>query len=131
MSLASRIKEIFSEDLPEAWVQLTDERQIDQALIRSREKPVIIFKHSVSCGLSAHAKYRLKSAWDELSHDVYFYFLDLINFRHISNRIAEDLNVIHQSPQIIGIVHGEAVFNASHHGVSIERLNEALSKRPA
>ena len=30
-----------------------------------------------------------------------FYYLDLLNYRSISNEIAKHLNVTHQSPQII------------------------------
>jgi len=55
-----------------------------------------------------------------------FYYLDLLTYRPISNEIAEKFSVTHQSPQILVIKNGNAVFNNSHHSISADSLKEGL-----
>ena len=50
------------------------------------------------------------------------YFLDLLAHRPISNKIADDLGVTHQSPQLIVIENGKAINNASHQNISADQL---------
>ncbi|WP_294234557.1 monothiol bacilliredoxin BrxC family protein, partial [uncultured Chryseobacterium sp.] len=50
------------------------------------------------------------------------YYLDLLAYRPLSNRIADDLGVTHQSPQLIVIENGKAVNNASHQNISVDQL---------
>ncbi len=62
MNLSDRIRE--SESIFQHWKVLYQPEQIDQLREASYRKPVIIFKHSTRCGISAHAKFRLESAWN-------------------------------------------------------------------
>jgi bacillithiol system protein YtxJ len=50
--------------------------------------------------------------------------LDLLNHRDLSNEIASRYNVMHQSPQIVVIRNGKAVFNESHDSISAEDLKQ-------
>jgi len=50
--------------------------------------------------------------------------LDLLNHREISNEIAHRYHVSHQSPQIVVIRNGKAIFNESHDGISAEDLKQ-------
>lgn len=61
---------------------------------------------------------------DHLPDNVPLYFLDLIKYRDISNQVAQDFQVYHQSPQLLLIKDGECILDQSHSGISIE---EALS----
>jgi bacillithiol system protein YtxJ len=108
------------------WVSLTRDGQLEEVKSNSFEKPVVIFKHSIRCGLSHGAKYKLEEEWSLLSGDIYFYFLDLINFRSISDRLSTDFQVPHQSPQLLVIRNGQAIYDTSHHGVSVQAINNAL-----
>lgn len=54
--------------------------------------------------------------------DVVYYFLDLIAHRPISNKIAEDFGVTHQSPQLIVLENGKAVKDASHQSISVNLI---------
>ena len=54
------------------------------------------------------------------------YFLDLLNFREISSKIAQDLNVQHQSPQLIVLKNGEVLHHASHSDISAETLKKLV-----
>lgn len=127
MSFLDRIKSHATKLTISEWKILDSGQQLKSIVEDSYSKPVVLFKHSISCGLSAGAKYRLEENWEQLSSDIDFYYLDLITYREISNKIANQFDVVHQSPQIIIISDGKAVYNTSHHRISIEDLNRALN----
>ena len=54
--------------------------------------------------------------------NVSFYFLDLLAFRPISNKIAEDFGIRHESPQLIVLENGKAINNASHQDISLSQI---------
>ena len=110
----------------DAWKVLEDEAQLDEILATSKEKPVVIFKHSTRCGVSEGAKYTLMENWDFEGNELDFYYLDLIKYRPISNRIAQDFQVTHQSPQVLLVKDGKVAFHTSHHRISVEGLRKNL-----
>lgn len=114
-----------------SWKTLETETELLAAIERSKEKTVVLFKHSVTCGISARAEYMLKDGWNFSEDDFEFYYLDLLKFRNISNRIATDLSVQHQSPQIIIVKDGKAIYDMSHHRISAASLRSALDEVPA
>ncbi|MDB5143865.1 MAG: ytxJ [Mucilaginibacter sp.] len=63
--------------------------------------------------------------WESVPDNIPVYFLDLIKHRDISNQIAQDFQVHHQSPQLLLIKDGECILDQSHGGISIE---EALTE---
>ena len=108
------------------WIELTDENQIEQIAGNSFEKPCVIFKHSVSCGISLHIMHKLENNWDFDNDDLNFYYLDLLAHRNISNKIAEYFGVLHQSPQILIIKNGKAISHFSHQAISIDQIKKHL-----
>jgi bacillithiol system protein YtxJ len=128
MSFLNNLRNALKEDLPEAWLPLQEEAQLQQIKMDSFEKPVVIFKHSTSCGISNMAKFQLESGWDLGSKDLDFYYLDLWKFRPISNEIVDYFDIAHQSPQMILIKDGAVVHATSHHGVHLSGLKTALAK---
>ena len=124
MSLFNHYRQ--SEEVIDAWRMLQDPAHLETALHLSHEKPVVIFKHSTRCGISAHAKHRLESDWSFSSDEIELFYLDLIAYRPISNQIAQELNVVHQSPQIIVLRNGKVVFDTSHHNISTDALRKVL-----
>lgn len=61
-----------------------------------------------------------------MQDNVVLYFLDLIEHRDISNEIATRFGVVHQSPQLIVIKDGKAVYNDSHESIDATKLNQLL-----
>jgi bacillithiol system protein YtxJ len=59
---------------------------------------------------------------ENLDQKVELYFLDLLKYRSISNKIAEDLGVRHESPQLIVIENGKAINSASHQHISADQI---------
>lgn len=104
------------------WIKLTDETQLDTIVEESKHQPVIIFKHSSRCGTSEMAKMRLERA--KAPEDIKFYFLDLIKYRALSNKIADVFDIWHESPQILLIKNGECTYDESHIGITMEDIIE-------
>ena len=95
--------------------------------IKQQQGYSIIFKHSTRCSISLMAKRRFEMDWESLPDNIPVYFLDLIKHRDISNQIAEDFQVYHQSPQLLLIKDGECILDLSHGQVSVEEALSALN----
>lgn len=95
------------------WSHIESEGDLQNAL--SSEGKVALFKHSTRCPVSSMAKNRLEKSWDKETNETTIFFLDLIRYRELSNKIASKLAVDHASPQLILIEKGIAVYDASHH----------------
>ncbi|MDQ3290391.1 MAG: bacillithiol system redox-active protein YtxJ, partial [Bacteroidota bacterium] len=90
------------------WNALTSGEQLESIKAESEQQPVIIFKHSTSCSISATAKSRLERQWDDAGlENVKPYYLDLLSYRSVSNQIASTFDVRHESPQLLLIRNGE------------------------
>jgi bacillithiol system protein YtxJ len=107
------------------WINLTDEGQLSLIKELSKQKPQIIFKHSTRCSISSVVKSRLERSGELFNAD--FYYLDLVQFRHISNRIAEDFKVYHESPQLLLIKNGDCIYEESHSGILIDEIAAQLT----
>ena len=107
------------------WNELTDLAQLNEITIISNEKPVAIFKHSTRCSISRMALKQFENEFNS-SDKVTPYFLDLIAHRDISNEIATRFGVHHQSPQLILIKEGKAIYNVSHSDIDAEELGRKV-----
>jgi len=85
----------------------------------------VLYKHSPICGLSHRALPQVER-FAEQRPDVPIYTVNVIRRRKVSNRIAEDLGVRHESPQVIVLSAGQLQWHASHRGVTAEGILEAL-----
>lgn len=108
-----------------SWNDLTEEAQLEAIKQESAQKPVVIFKHSTRCSISSMAKGRLERS--TAPEGVSFYYLDLIRYRNISNKIAEVFGVHHESPQVLIIRNGSCVYDDSHNGISMEEIIEQVA----
>jgi len=122
MSFLDRFRSDRDSDIHKDWKEIKSEADLQAAIEQSFNKTVVLFKHSVTCGISGGAKYGLEKDWDFTAEELDFYYLDLLSYRPVSNKIAQDLGVTHQSPQIIVVKNGKAVFDTSHHAISVTAL---------
>ena len=104
------------------WIDLQTESQLNEIRERSAGRPQVIFKHSTRCGTSALVKSRLERT--ALPDSIDFYYLDLIRYRPVSNKIAEAFRVGHESPQILIIRNGECIYDESHLGITMDDILE-------
>lgn len=103
---------------------LNDSKQLDEIDHISNERVVVLFKHSTRCSISRFALKRFDEAYNFTDEEMEWYLLDLLNFREVSNEIATRYNIAHQSPQIIVIKNGKAIYTASHDAIVLEDLKQ-------
>lgn len=118
-----------SKDTPSSnidWNDLTDIKQLDEIIAESAETPVIIFKHSTRCSISRMALKTFEREYNIEEGSAKPYFLDLLEHRDISNEIALRFEVMHQSPQLILIKNGKAVYHTSHSDIDAEAVKEKV-----
>jgi len=121
-------KDIASKEIKKVpWKEITDLETLDTLTQESYKKPVAILKHSISCGISRMVLRNFEQEYDLKEEDYNLYFLDLLRYREISNKIASRFNVPHQSPQLIILKEGKVVYDASHSEVKAESLKPFLS----
>ena len=102
------------------WIPLTDEKQITEIINNSEQKSQVIFKHSTRCSISGVALQRLQKG--SQPEDMDFYLLDLIAYRSLSNQVAQQFDVQHESPQVLVIKNGTCVYTESHFGISMDEI---------
>lgn len=121
MFLEANITDLLNFDTMN-WIELTSEAQLETIKQESKEQPVVIFKHSTRCSISDMAKGRLERS--KVESDMKFYYLDLIRYRPVSNKIAEVFHIHHESPQVLIIKDGECRYSESHNGISMDDIVE-------
>jgi bacillithiol system protein YtxJ len=104
------------------WKPLQTIEQLEQIIENSQKTPCLIFKHSTTCEISAMAKMRLEKQWDFDESQIIPFYLDLLQYRPISNAIAQRFDVHHESPQVLLLEKGECVYDASHLDISVSDL---------
>ena len=90
---------------------------------------VVLAKHSTRCFISTRAM-RQVTKFADSNPDIPVYQLDIIDHPELSERVSVDLQVPHESPQVIVISNGEAVWNDSHFGITDKAITKGLESTP-
>lgn len=109
------------------WNTLSAADHLQHLREESKEKRILIFKHSTRCNISRTALDRLERNWknDEMTN-VKPYYLDLISHREVSNLVAAQFGVEHESPQVLIIENGKAVYDSSHFDIDYQQIRAAV-----
>ena len=102
------------------FFKINNRETLDKLLTDSRSKPVVIFKHSNACGISS-AAYR---EMEKLENPVNL--LEVQSARDVSRELADLTGIRHETPQVIVLKDGKAVWNASHFDVKASAVSQAL-----
>lgn len=100
------------------WIPLNSINQLDDIKDNSSTKTQIIFKHSTRCGTSRMVLKQFERDYILSENEMNLYFLDLIAYRDVSNEIASQFNVFHESPQLLIIKNGVVVAQSSHGAIN-------------
>src|SRR5688572_19489354 len=95
-------------------------------LLASSDGPVLLYKHSTTCGRSAFAYEEIRDLVSERGADVTVGIVNVQAARAVSQEIARRFGVRHESPQVILLIGGKAAWSASHHGVTADAIRAAL-----
>lgn len=102
------------------FTSITDEGALEDLLARSQDAPVILFKHSTTCPISS-AAYREMSQVEE---DIALVVVQ--GARALSQKIAAQTGVRHESPQAIILRNGQVVWTASHWSITSDAVTAAV-----
>lgn len=108
------------------WLPLTTEEQLEQIKEASKTKPQLLFKHSTRCGISRMVLSQFEKDFSLTDNQMDIYYLDLLNYRSVSNAIASIFNIVHESPQVLIVKNGEVVAHDSHSGINNLKLDHYL-----
>jgi len=108
------------------WISLSSIDQLEEIQRKSATKTQIIFKHSTRCGISSMVMNQFIKSYDFTESDFDLYYLDLLSYRDVSNKIAETFQVYHQSPQILIIKNGITMAHKSHGDINALNLQQFI-----
>ena len=104
------------------WKQIESQKDLDAAVEKSSQQKVLIFKHSTRCFISKTVLRSFEKQMQASDKHFGYYFLDLLAYRSISNEIESRFDVVHQSPQLIVLENGKAIYNASHQNIDLDKI---------
>ncbi len=105
---------------------LHDTARSEALVADSGQHPLLIFKHSVTCGTSMSAYEELEQYLASADARVRHALVTVQTSRQVSDHVAVRLGVRHQSPQAILVRSGEVVWTASHHRITADALTVAV-----
>lgn len=101
--------------------------ELDQLLDDSAHRPVLLFKHSYSCGTSAEALDELMAHLDaRRRQDTEYAVVTVQTHREISNAVSARLGIRHETPQALLIRDRRVLWSASHFRVTADAVAQAL-----
>ena len=106
--------------------------ELDRLLSESHTRPLLVFKHSYTCGISAEAIDELIEHLNDELHttteiDPRYAMVTVQTHRDVSNAISKKLGVRHETPQALLIRNGKVVWAASHFRVTADAVRKALN----
>ena len=108
------------------WIPLTSMEELEKIKEISKTEAVLIFKHSTRCGISSMVIKQFEKLFTEEHQKLKVYYLDLLNYRDISDEVGFTFQVMHQSPQLIVVKNGVSVENASHYEITNTNLSRFI-----
>jgi bacillithiol system protein YtxJ len=114
-----------SHGLNSMWTPLNSLEKWEEILVRSHDEPQLVFKHSTRCGISRMVLRNFESEWKGAAA---CHYLDLLACREVSDKIARDTGVQHQSPQVLLIYKAKSVLDASHQSINTESFLDEIRR---
>ena len=104
------------------FIKVTGAEQFSDLLSRSQKRPIVIFKHSTTCPVSAAAYNEMEQFAGEVV------LVEVQRARELSREIEKQTGIRHESPQVLVLENGKVVWNASHFKVKARAVEEALNR---
>lgn len=106
---------------------LADISGLEAAIAESRQRPVLLFKHSRTCGISCEAFDELHAHLAESTIDAAYKLITVQSHRRVADEVVSMLGIRHESPQAILIRDGSVVWHGSHFRITAEQLRKVMS----
>lgn len=95
----------------------------------SYEKPQLLIKHSTACPISTEALKEFQIYSQQAKRSLQFALVKVIETRPVSNEIAAETHVKHESPQVLLIRDQEVLWHTSHWNITVEKLHQEINSR--
>jgi bacillithiol system protein YtxJ len=102
------------------FFRIDDQVALESLITDSKQKPVIVFKHSNACSISARAYREMEKLQEQVN------ILEVQSAREVSRELANLTGIQHETPQVIVLRDGKAVWNASHFDVKAADVMKAV-----
>ena len=106
------------------FVEIEDAGALEELFARSDDAPVVLFKHSTTCPISAHAHRQMSRLSRAVSPKIALVVVQ--RARAVSNGVAERTGVRHESPQVIVLRRGKSVWTTSHFDITTDSVESAV-----
>ena len=110
---------------------LSTTEELEAAVTASAGRPLLLLKHSLTCGTSAYAREEVEDFLAQPQCPIDAYVVHVQTGRAVSNAVAERFGIRHESPQLFLIVDGRVVWHASHHRITRREIAAALDRHVA
>ena len=105
---------------------LSEIAELDVAITDSRERPVLLFKHSRTCGISCEALEELHTHIDSAAEGVDYRLITVQSHRKLSDEVALRFGIRHESPQAILLRDGLPIWTGSHWRITAGELDKVI-----
>jgi len=102
------------------FVRITATASLYELAEQSKERAVVVFKHSLTCPISARAYAEMAEFPGEVA------LIEVQQARELSTEFARRLGVAHESPQVIVLRDGKVIWSASHFDITADAVAEAV-----
>ena len=102
------------------FIDLDTLERLDELIAESHTRPIFVFKHSSSCGIS----HDVLSQMEILDHEVHVIVVQ--ESRAISNAVEQKLGTRHASPQAFVLRDGKPIYHATHYGIDPNEILKHL-----
>ncbi|MFQ3182423.1 MAG: bacillithiol system protein YtxJ [Polaribacter sp.] len=108
------------------WLPLTSLEQLETIKKESNTEAILIFKHSTRCGISSMVIKQFEKLFTAEHNNLKVYYLDLLNYRSISDEVGHKFQIMHQSPQLIVVRNEVSIHDASHNDITETNLTRFI-----
>jgi bacillithiol system protein YtxJ len=105
--------------------------ELDHLLAQTDERPLLLFKHSLTCGTSAEALDELIEHLNDDKLDASYAIVTVQSHRELSNAVSARLGIRHETPQALLIHKGRVIWSASHFRVTAAAVESAIRSHHA
>lgn len=100
--------------------------ELEAAIAESQDRPVLLFKHSRTCGISCEALEELHAHVERSGIQAAYKLITVQSHRRLSDEAASRFGIRHETPQAILLRDGRPVWNASHFRITAVNLDTAI-----
>ena len=100
--------------------------ELEAAIAESCERPVLLFKHSRTCGISCEALDELRTHLERSDAGTAYKLITVQSHRRLSEEAAARLGIRHETPQAILLREGRPVWSASHFRITKRQLDQVV-----